>query len=94
MWTGGVAQVIERLHSNREALSTNPSTAKKKKKNYMSHRSSINSKVQGKLFPSYFELTLYVSESFSLLVFGQVQVRSTVRHYSMKFRCSPSSRLQ
>jgi hypothetical protein len=32
MWTGGVAQVVEHLPSKHEVLSSNPSTAKKKKK--------------------------------------------------------------
>jgi hypothetical protein len=31
-WTGGVVQEVEHLHSKHEALCSNPSTGKKKKK--------------------------------------------------------------
>jgi hypothetical protein len=40
MWAGRVAQVIDHLLSKRDALSLNPSTAKKKKKKYRNYLNS------------------------------------------------------
>jgi hypothetical protein len=42
MRMGGVAQVVERLHSKLKALNSNPSTAKKKKKKKSKARQGRN----------------------------------------------------
>jgi hypothetical protein len=35
LWAGGVAQVVECLHSKSETLTSNPSTAKKKENTFL-----------------------------------------------------------